>query len=392
MFLSSVRIISSFPPALAVVFTCVFATASTAFSVPAFAETPVKKSIPTADLSEILEYGVTGWTHSSLMTESQRKIWKVWAEEYRSFKSARVSSRKRSAWIEKCKQIAEQNPYCGHYFRRGGGSRLLASGPVAEADDEQGNAASFDSIDDEEPQLPPTNSAVQDALLNGKAAWFKDQPEKMVLRALKGFPVWEPLAGIVESALESESCVSPGLLTALALKAEEFFPAEQMRATSIALYEKALNCGDSVETYKAKFRLSLLYIWKPSAAKRSPAFDLSEIKGNDYMSRSLYWRGIAQNLRAIKCFSCDEGRLNKEYPLAYHTLRQSARRAQSRARTPQPRRPFLGSARTQSLSQIACNAGAQWTHPGGGDLAVVEAVGPGLAHGSRTSYANGNSG
>ncbi|MEK7690475.1 MAG: lytic transglycosylase domain-containing protein, partial [Bdellovibrionota bacterium] len=137
-----------------------------------------------------------------------------------------------------------------------------------------------------------------------------------------GFPVWEPLAGIVESALESESCVSPGLLTALALKAEEFFPAEQMRATSIALYEKALNCGDSVETYKAKFRLSLLYIWEAKCRKAEPLlFDLSEIKGNDYMSRSLYWRGHCAKFAGNKMlFHVMKGRLNKEYPLAYHTL------------------------------------------------------------------------
>jgi soluble lytic murein transglycosylase-like protein len=132
-------------------------------------------------------------------------------------------------------------------------------------------------------------------------------------RALRKYTDWAKLSGIVQAAVESRSCPNPHLLTGLGMKAEEFFPDEQVRKDAIRLYTRSAECSPDIisrakrdselkrtqsvfldaadPALRSHFRVSLLHIWNGDCERAEKhLYALTDGPANPYVPRALYWR------------------------------------------------------------------------------------------------------
>jgi len=136
---------------------------------------------------------------------------------------------------------------------------------------------------------------------------------KPLARALRKFSDWSKLAGIVKASVEARACPNPQLLAGLGMKAEEFFPDEQVRKDSIRLYTRATECAPDLisrakkdsdskrsqsvfmdaadPSLRSHFRVSLLHIWNGDCERAEKhLYALTDGPSNPYVPRALYWR------------------------------------------------------------------------------------------------------
>jgi hypothetical protein len=172
--------------------------------------------------------------------------------------------------------------------------------------------------------------------------------EATLHRALRGFGNWEALEKLGRAALQTRSCPSAALLTALGQKSEEYFPEERFRTFAVALYSRSDECGgDDLSADKARYRLGLIHVWGEDCKKAEPLLErVSDRKGGDFVSRALYWRAFCsqQNGNKLRALAM-KARLFKENPLSYHGLLLS--RGESPASVSMPEARFRTEARPQ---------------------------------------------
>jgi hypothetical protein len=165
-------------------------------------------------------------------------------------------------------------------------------------------------------------------LHDGKFEKVAGQVEGDFYRAFKKFNTWSPeLEKLTQNVLAQKECANPELYTYLGLKGEEFFPDNQILASSIALYSKSDQCAMGITIQNkyvqiARFRGGLLDVMKEDCKSAEPILSrLSKMGTNDYSTRALYWSAYcakSESKRDEFLASFDE--LFKTNPLGFHTL------------------------------------------------------------------------
>ncbi len=157
-----------------------------------------------------------------------------------------------------------------------------------------------------------------------------NQREGDYYRALKKFQTWTPeLAEVAKKALDKKECDSPELYNYLGLKAEEYFPNDELWGVAISLYTKADDCAKekpewvtSKYVQSARFRLGLLSIMKNDCSSAKLVFQrLAKMGVSDYSTRAHYWNAYCARTDAnIDQFQTSFEELFKSNPLGFHTL------------------------------------------------------------------------
>ena len=169
----------------------------------------------------------------------------------------------------------------------------------------------------------------------------QDQWEGDYFRVFTKFKQWSPeLEQLAKKLAEQKECVNAELYTYLGLKAEEFFPSEELRKSAMSLYSKADQCAISAEStpnasannssaltvnakyvLKARFRLGLLSLLGNDCAQAQKAFSRLTKGENDYSTRAFYWTAYCAKSDSKKEeFLSNFDELFRTNPLGFHTL------------------------------------------------------------------------
>lgn len=149
-------------------------------------------------------------------------------------------------------------------------------------------------------------------------------------RALKRFQSWTPeLAEVSKKLLEQKECFNPEFYNYLGLKAEEYFPSDEMWGVAISLYTKADECAQvkpelasSKYVQSARFRLGLLSVMKNDCNTANQAFTrLAKVGVSDYSTRAHYWTAYCARTDSNRDqFVTSFEELFRTNPLGFHTL------------------------------------------------------------------------
>jgi soluble lytic murein transglycosylase len=234
------------------------------------------------------------------------------ARKYLSWKRGVLTTVEFDAWVKSCKDKPDSDDFC----------------PLIQGKD----PSEFVEVEDEvkedsagDAQLPST---VKEAIAAWKAADFsalRRAGSSPIYRSLRTFKEWAPLEPVAKKILgesKSANCENPAVATALAQKAEMFFPERKYREIAFSLYEKVLGCQVTDHSSRAKFRYALLKIEDGDCKTADPLLEkLYELDDLEYLARSLYWRGRCATLRGDRLRAdMFKQRLLKESPLSYHSI------------------------------------------------------------------------
>lgn len=303
-----------------------------------------------ADLAEqevsvqaLLKNSNAGFLSRSLSQEQLRQLHQQ-TLAYVRYRKNRLSASERASFLANCLSRPGENPFCRYLDedwkvtlkksleKNTAVVATVAAGldaPLIEGEEEPETqtgvveSASYRKI---------TKADVRRALLRGDYKALRLVSQKSVYRALAEIDDWKTLEPIAGKAAQSGGACAPAhVLTALGLKAEEFFPERVYRDWAIRLYTRAHECvpasadvANRVEppAQLARFRLSLLHIWDSNCPAAEPTLERLENENNGlYVTRAIYWRARCVEKSGNKLlFSVLRNRLLKTNPLGYHTL------------------------------------------------------------------------
>jgi soluble lytic murein transglycosylase len=160
-------------------------------------------------------------------------------------------------------------------------------------------------------------------LLRANLDALESASEAEIGAALREVRELMPILPAMQLASDRGRCRSGALLTALAMKTENFFPAEEYRNLATALYERALECGTGTAQARAAYRLGLLKIWAGKHAEAESAFariaDGADTLG--LQPRITYWRlHCAREMKDAKLEESMREKLRRDYPLSLQAL------------------------------------------------------------------------
>ena len=280
-------------------------------AVPAF---PIPDSLLVTDVVENSRSGLQFSENENLPVP--RPVLLEQTRQYIRMRRGQMTSSERLMWMTECLARPADDFYCELSPER----KLLLRKAKADAKAE----ASVQAAAGVESPVAWTPTAVAQLLTRADLKDLKKVPESQIHRALKLFPDWSGLASLADQLKNSSSCPSISLLTALGQKAEEFLPDPKFRQTAIGLYSRAAACTEAKDesSHKARFRLSLMYVWENQCHSAEPYLkQLSDLRDGEFSSRSLYWKAFCARASGNKLLEAGlMGRLQKEYPLSYHQL------------------------------------------------------------------------
>jgi soluble lytic murein transglycosylase len=257
--------------------------------------------IPTdLTVSKVVEKKISGMDF--LTAENAAKL-KKQAQEFINFKRGRMAGSRKLVWVAGCLFRPDGNPFCNYMIRAKKGARADESSPS-------------------DPKAERDAGVVSDLMARADIAKLKTYSEMAYHKALRLYPAFRPLEKLAAAAIAAKDCPSVALLTSLGQKAEEFLPDKDHLRIAQSLFSKADTCGSGDAADKARFRLSLLYIFDGACRKAEPyLIKLSETPDGDYVSRALYWRSYcADQSGDDETAEAMKARLFKENPLSYHAL------------------------------------------------------------------------
>jgi tetratricopeptide (TPR) repeat protein len=146
--------------------------------------------------------------------------------------------------------------------------------------------------------------------------------ESTLRQALKEFTTYPSLEKLSSALITHASCNTAALSLLLGNKIEEFLPDATVRQQAIQLYESVMPCEMGDRTLRARFRLSLLYIWEGRCQAASPHLEqLAELPNHDYRSRALFWQiECAKQMSEPAAVAQAKQTLSVNYPFSLHTL------------------------------------------------------------------------
>ena len=283
-------------------------------SAPLAGCTPIAASstIPPADLATVIEKNLTGLE----IEEAAQGKWTLLrdqAQRFVDFKRGKLVGKAKMNWLASCREKTGQDMFCDYIV-----SDRSKAAETAVAPDAIGAHA---EEDDDRPV--PAKWQVVKLLTAGDLKELKRVPENRLMWGMRRIPKWETLQPLSDAAGSALFCPPPAVSYALAQKSEEFLPDEKFRQQAIKHYKRTVSCSSSVELAdRARFRLSLLLLWEGNCKDAEEHLQtLSERKGGDFVSRSLYWRNHCARKNNDTVFATAMRlRLINEYPLSSHGL------------------------------------------------------------------------
>ncbi|MBU6374690.1 MAG: lytic transglycosylase domain-containing protein [Bdellovibrionales bacterium] len=258
------------------------------------------------------------------------------AKEFESFRRNRLSESQRKKWLDSCANSSDRSVFCPELISRSSQETELQGIPTP-----KGKASRIE-IDQ-----------AYSALIEGKFGSLKSSSESSIFQALKKVSDLSSLSKISDAVLEQSFCDAMPLSFRLAQKTEEFLPEPVAQTLVTKLYEHAASCKiDSAGTTLAKYRLSLFLISQGEWSKAERWLDqLTQDSKTDYYSRSMYWKARAARARGDQlAFEQTKAKLVREFPIHYHSLLLSGKKAFNSAQNlhlPEPvvkfESPALGS-------------------------------------------------
>ena len=251
-------------------------------------------------LPDVLLSGRTG-PEASHLVRTQARLWV-------RLKRERLTSREKAELVADCVAKPAENLFCEKVLQ----DWRLNPQPRSEA-----------SLGSEAVHL--NRESLVEAIRGSYLDLLTQADETRLHRALRAFPTWEELQPLVKKLLSRGNCMPPSLPTALAQKAEEFFPDETYRRDAARLYERAVDCTDSGNAgvaAKARFRLALLRIWDGDCKAAAPLLQhLVSSQDVDFNARALYWQAsCSKTLGDSARFSFHKAKIREAYPLSFHSL------------------------------------------------------------------------
>jgi soluble lytic murein transglycosylase len=264
-------------------------------------------------LSAVSNGRVTGLQFLDFAARTQLR---VLAGKYIAFRKKKASAVEQQAWIDQCRNPATRHVFCRE-------QDLAEAKPQVETDI-RGKARRKVRAGKEEADR------AYDALVAGNADELLSSSESAINQALRRIPQSAGLSKAAAAVTALSPCDAVPLNTMMAQKAEEFLPLDEARTLVLQLHEHAASCKtDSEWSSRSKYRLSLLLIAKGEWSKAEKWLEqLSQDRANDYFSRSLYWRARAARTRGdMLGFEQAKARLTREFPIHYHSLLLSGKKA-----------------------------------------------------------------
>ena len=157
----------------------------------------------------------------------------------------------------------------------------------------------------------------------GKLGSLSEYSEADLIQSLKGVSKLRQIRSSLDQALHVKQCMVAPIYTALGLRVEGEFPNPEYKEMAMQLYSKAIECGDSVNSAQAAYRLGLMQIWEQRCDRAEET--LSKIGDSDqsseYRMRAGYWRTYcAEQLNNLELRKTLVEWVLKEYPLSLHAL------------------------------------------------------------------------
>lgn len=278
---------------------------------PSLETSPAVSLNPWIESVELSTSQVIDFTFSALHFEHHTDAWlarfKAQTETYVKYRRGKLPLLERRALISECSTRTSENPYCS----------LIANYGIEKWKD--GRFPNNKTI-----TTKPKIRSLASAALEGNISAFDNATEGQIYRALTKLDDWLRVEPLATKASRMWSCPRPELLTALAMKAEEFFPEESFKHIAMGLYDRAASCGDEDNgaAIKARYRLSLLHIWDGNCKKADPhLIKLVENGAPEMKTRALYWQGRcakdAGNALLVKLL---QTRIMKSNPIGFHSL------------------------------------------------------------------------
>lgn len=231
------------------------------------------------------------------------------AEKFVRFRLNRMNSKEKLVWIGDCFAAHNEvpDPFCDFTITQK--AKVLGIGPEPKSQKE-----------------PKPRSAYEVSLALQTKQWglLGHYSERELINGLKRISGLDKMIPLFDGAMKEKDCMPPRVYSSFALKAEEFFPDPTARAHAISLYDKSINCTrvEDETSYKARYRLALLYIAEDKCSPAAPLLDTVALKvGGEYQSRASYWRYFcAKKLGQEDIAAAHMSRLLKDFQLSYHVL------------------------------------------------------------------------
>lgn len=204
--------------------------------------------------------------------------------------------------------------------------------------------------------------AIRKLVQQGELEKLRLEEERGVRAALVRFPEFAPLEKSVAKAMESTSCEDTRVAFLLAEKVEQFFPDPELQEKASQLYEKVTACSESPMIDPARYRLSLIEIWRGQCKKAAPHLaELAHNENKDYHLRSLFWQAeCAQRLGETARYEKAKTALATLYPFSLHYLLTRKKAGDHEERIPEAHesKVLMRSKKQETLNRILAAAEA----------------------------------
>lgn len=213
--------------------------------------------------------------------------------DFRLFRDGKQTPEKIAEMIVSCLDPTKQDPFCP-YLGKDWKSHIVPT---------------FDSTED---------------IVESEPESVLSEEDRNFLKGVSRMQYWDRFEQAATDVLESATCPSVPLVLRLGLKAEEFFPSDKSREMAEALYSTADRCGaiEDTSAETARFRLSLLHLWKNDCQKADPVLErIVAWSSGRFQTRALFWSAQCAEARGDTiAYEQIKVRLLKNNPFGIHSI------------------------------------------------------------------------
>lgn len=241
----------------------------------------------------------------SLVPVTERKIIDLRAEEFVRYRQGSLRGVARAEFLAACVSPETVHPFCPYLIE---------------------DAKEFgDVVPMKYQNAPPEVGWISRKLQANDFAGLEGISRGTALKALDSVSGWDSYKPMVEKVLSQGSCLSPHVLIAYALKAEDYFPEDEAREKALRLYERTIKCSkEPNETLSvALYRHGMIEVWNRNCSDADSSLErLGEIdKEEKYKSRVLFWRAYCAKQRGKESrYLAYRKELIEYSPMGFHTF------------------------------------------------------------------------
>jgi soluble lytic murein transglycosylase len=261
----------------------------------------------TPGIAVVMNHKLNGLSELDL---SERVQLRADAAKYFRFKLSRGDSSERGMaeqklWFQRCQERERPSVFC----RPG---ELAESGIDREARLREKNGSAEQEW-----------ARAQELLKKGDLDLAQEISDSVLSRTFFRVSARQEFDVLKSAALAAKPCEAARVGALMAARFEEFLPDSQALKDTVALYERAAQCDEQNDwTERSRYRAALLLISRQDWARAIPHLDsLAQRKESDFYSRAIFWKARAEKARGNRLgFTQLAARLNKEFPIHYHSL------------------------------------------------------------------------